>query len=560
MNSYINQIQENKKSLNVTQKRNNNSATSEFSNQHPATATQMQLQKTADNSEQVKQALQLQAMVNANSSLSIQKKGIEEEELQIKTIPLQKQSIEEEEPIQGRFALPIQKKDNDTGLPDNLKSGLENLSGYSMDDVKVHYNSDKPTQLQAHAYAQGTDIHIASGQEKHLPHEAWHVVQQKQGRVKPTLQMKGRIPVNDDVGLESEADLMGAKAMGAYVDVGVLELTPSSPKGDGILQRKIIFTDIQGDDGTFFLRSGDSDRSKFANDLDEYEMALLEKAATEDSLRIKVKYAQDYVTQIVQAVKTYFKAKFSNLKTVIQNIKARVADNDKFVLKYNTKDFVHIYHAAVRLNLDDATVEDMIFTGSREAKRRTAETLTTEMSNWVTVVSAPDGYPYLFESAEQFVLFKTDLLHVVEKHGFPNDDVRIQGSSLRNPAAGDVDIAVFVSPEYYARICRDKYNGRFKLVNGNNVDMTNMTYPQMKVMAEEVVAGAGVTYKTTSVAKRASYSILTGLFSGKGDQLPDLKNATLELAAKYPKQNIESISILIRGGEFELKPDLKITI
>jgi len=47
----------------------------------------------------------------------------------------------------------IQKKENNTGLPDNLKSGIENLSGYSMDDVKVHYNSNNPVQLNAHAYA-----------------------------------------------------------------------------------------------------------------------------------------------------------------------------------------------------------------------------------------------------------------------------------------------------------------------------------------------------------------------------------------------------------------------
>src|SRR3569833_2391842 len=103
---------------------------------------------------------------------------------------------------------PVQRKNN-TGLPDQLKSGIENLSGHSMDNVKVHYNSDKPAQLNAHAYAQGTDIHLASGQEKHLPHEAWHVVQQKQGRVKPTMQMKGRVNVNDDKGLEKEADVMG---------------------------------------------------------------------------------------------------------------------------------------------------------------------------------------------------------------------------------------------------------------------------------------------------------------------------------------------------------------
>lgn len=108
---------------------------------------------------------------------------------------------------------PIQKKENNTGLPDNLKTGMENLSGISLDDVKVHRNSDKPAQLQAHAYAQGTDIHLASGQEKHLPHEAWHVVQQKQGRVKPTIQMKGKVNVNENAGLEKEADVMGAKAL-----------------------------------------------------------------------------------------------------------------------------------------------------------------------------------------------------------------------------------------------------------------------------------------------------------------------------------------------------------
>ena len=102
---------------------------------------------------------------------------------------------------------------NKTGLPDNVKSGVEQLSGVSLSDVKVHYNSPKPAQLQAHAYAQGTDIHVASGQEKHVPHEAWHVVQQKQGRVQATTQMKGTVPVNDDAGLEMEADVMGAKAV-----------------------------------------------------------------------------------------------------------------------------------------------------------------------------------------------------------------------------------------------------------------------------------------------------------------------------------------------------------
>ena len=101
-----------------------------------------------------------------------------------------------------------------SGLPDALKSGIENLSGMSMAGVRVHYNSARPAGLNAHAYAQGEDIHLGPGQEHHLPHEAWHVVQQRQGRVTATMQMAG-VGVNDDAGLEREADAMGARALSA---------------------------------------------------------------------------------------------------------------------------------------------------------------------------------------------------------------------------------------------------------------------------------------------------------------------------------------------------------
>jgi hypothetical protein len=100
---------------------------------------------------------------------------------------------------------------NRTGLPDTLKAGVESLSGMDLSDVRVHGNSSKPAQLNALAYTQGDDIHVAPGQEKHLAHEVWHVVQQRQGRVKPTMQ-SGGVDINDDASLEREADTMGARA------------------------------------------------------------------------------------------------------------------------------------------------------------------------------------------------------------------------------------------------------------------------------------------------------------------------------------------------------------
>jgi hypothetical protein len=115
---------------------------------------------------------------------------------------------------------------NRTGMPDSLKSGIESLSGMDMSDVRVHAASTQPAQLNALAFAQGNDIHLAPGQEKHLAHEAWHVVQQRQGRVAPTRDVAGTA-VNDDAGLEREADQMGSKAMQLRADPG----TALKPKG-----------------------------------------------------------------------------------------------------------------------------------------------------------------------------------------------------------------------------------------------------------------------------------------------------------------------------------------
>lgn len=109
---------------------------------------------------------------------------------------------------------------NPTGLPGSLKTGIESLSGLSMDHVKVHYNSSEPARMQARAYARGTQIHLGPGEERHLPHEAWHVVQQAQGRVPATRQMKGAVPLNDDSALEQEADVMGAQAVRVGGDTG----------------------------------------------------------------------------------------------------------------------------------------------------------------------------------------------------------------------------------------------------------------------------------------------------------------------------------------------------
>lgn len=148
----------------------------------------------------------------------------EEEALQGKAAGAALQRQEEEEALQGKAegaALQRQEEENlqmkpasgGSALPSQLQSGIEALSGQSMDHVRVHRNSDSPAAVGAHAYAQGSDIHLAPGQERHLPHEAWHTVQQAEGRVPATTDVGG-VAVNDSPALEREADTMGNKAAG----------------------------------------------------------------------------------------------------------------------------------------------------------------------------------------------------------------------------------------------------------------------------------------------------------------------------------------------------------
>jgi fido (protein-threonine AMPylation protein) len=269
----------------------------------PAAIVQRALEESLQHSPRVQSQLRLGEMLNASGRVAAQAKlattlsarhlnrqtpqplqrmpQAKEAELtgdEIETSALSREAtMEEEEPLQGKFgdtgseAAPagedsseakpgtIQRQENKTGLPDQVKAGVEQLSGVSLDDVRVHYNSSAPSVVQALAYTQGSEIHVRSGQEKHLAHEAWHVVQQKQGRVRPTMQVKS-MDVNDDAELEREADVMGARAAQQNV-AQAQSLEPGGSKTDereavpAVLQPKqgVVAQFVWLDDGTDFL-------------------------------------------------------------------------------------------------------------------------------------------------------------------------------------------------------------------------------------------------------------------------------------------------------------------
>jgi len=115
--------------------------------------------------------------------------------------------------------LPIRPESAGRALPERLRRSLETLSGYDLSDVRVHADSVLPEQVGARAFAHGSDIYLEPGAEETLAHEAWHVVQQKQGRVRATRELGsaaqglGGTGLNDDGELEAEAEVMGRLAL-----------------------------------------------------------------------------------------------------------------------------------------------------------------------------------------------------------------------------------------------------------------------------------------------------------------------------------------------------------
>jgi hypothetical protein len=148
-----------------------------------------------------------------------------------------------------------------TGIPMPVQRKMEASFGADFSDVQVHAGSTDASKLGALAYTQGSDIHFAPGQydphssggQELLGHELAHVVQQRDGRVNPTTEIRGK-GVNDDDALEREADVQGALA--AQGKPATSAGSAASSGGAGAIQRQVVqrragVIQLKGDDSSF---------------------------------------------------------------------------------------------------------------------------------------------------------------------------------------------------------------------------------------------------------------------------------------------------------------------
>jgi len=135
-------------------------------------------------------------------------------------------------------------------LPDEVQLKMEQTMGHDFSNVQIHEDSSKAAELGALAFAQGDDIHFASGQydpsskkgQELIGHEFAHVAQQREGKVQPTETLKKGVAINDDSSLEKEADQLGAQAANADASQQKTSLKSGTSSTQNPVQR---YTDIE---------------------------------------------------------------------------------------------------------------------------------------------------------------------------------------------------------------------------------------------------------------------------------------------------------------------------
>lgn len=241
---------------------------------------------------------------------------------------------------------------------------------------------------------------------------------------------------------------------------------------------------------------------------------------------------------------------------LVRRIKTRVQGAGReFTLLYTDTELDTIITHGDKFGLPEKMIEDLVYVGARARKAIPAPELMEQMTNWSMHV-ALRGFPYRFDDLAQYKEFSKDLLDGVQRATLPADDVRVQGSSLRKPTANDVDIAVFVDETVFDKMLVERFDGRITH-SGAKISLGGRSHTELARLARDIEAHPSSYNAQGSTFQNA---LKTGIINSKSDIIKSLKQIRVELAAKYPGLNIEAISVLLRGGRFDLLPDLPVRL
>jgi len=176
-------------------------------------------------------------------------------------------------------------------MPEAVQQKMEAAFGTGFSDVRIHEGA-QAAAINAIAYTQANHIHFQPGEynptspkgQALLGHELAHVLQQRQGRVKRTMQAEG-LPINDENALEQEAEL-AAQRVTQNQAIGSSHAQPAtSPTQIGVAQR--YKTDDKKEKNKFIKGATESEsvfRARMATEMQTLQQTVKNKNQNPDPL------------------------------------------------------------------------------------------------------------------------------------------------------------------------------------------------------------------------------------------------------------------------------------
>lgn len=228
------------------------------------------------------------------------------------------------------------------------------------------------------------------------------------------------------------------------------------------------------------------------------------------------------------------------------------AEPNKFTLQYTKADIQNLMTRGRELGLDDKVIEDLLFTGSRASKPISANDLMRQMENYALDVR-PRGYPYRFNDSESFERFRAGLLDGLQQVGLPTNDVRVQGSSLRNPNAKDIDIAIFMDDASFEQKLTQFFSGKVKR-QGAPIALDGMSRDRLAELVEQI--------RQDDLNQTGSFNALARTFANafhsrkiRPEDVPGLKAIKRQLESEFGEMDV---SIMSHGGNFDMDPTMRL--
>ena len=190
--------------------------------------------------------------------------------------------------------------------------------------------------------------------------------------------------------------------------------------------------------------------------------------------------------------------------TIINEVKQQIAGDKDFEWRFSDVDAARVVTEGRRLGLSDAQINDLLRIAQRKdqehpnpnggdpitvKKHITADELIQQMHNYVETV-LPQGHPYRIENKEKFLEFANQMREAAHSAGLPADDIRVQGSALRNPDARDIDVAIVIDERAFDAQLVKTFESRITRESHGRVEDVPLSIEGLEGLVREINADA----------------------------------------------------------------------